>query len=816
MEAFKKKEISICLNRKGGGGGGGGTDKPDLVIDIMSLNTSPKKDEAVSIFVVIRNASQVKVENSFRLSLFVNGNESPPYTINGGLGAGMSMTYEMKWQANCGDTSIKVFVDSRQEVAESNESNNEMNKSVSVSGCTGSSGGNAAVEILGIAATLNTMVGETGTMVVDLVNNGEADAPSSTYYFDLSFIDLPAKPKGNPKDSFSVTWGLKKSFTIHQIHWNEGDGTVAQLGTIPAHGTAQVTINFTVPDVAAITFTDTIEVTLTGQTVKGGISKKNFDNPNFTYGTDVAIDCALTVIFTLMDELAGTIAKEAGVSVEVVKAAINSVQLEIDVSSLIKAVQTQRGASFPLTLYDTGILIATLAVQLSKEPITPIELAVGATISTLIGIIQGGISCGKIVADEKIGHILGQAREYFESLKKLFDEDGDGVLNSADHCPGTPAETVVDATGCPPTAPVRVEEAVAFLKPHQPAGVLNAALFIGDGEILDAVSLWMGDKDVPWTGGKHLNIATLKNLLAHWVCETQIHLPATEGCMKNVVAQSYSYATTKDMPEYGALEVTRSLSGATVRKGETFTVLVNVKADRDIGMVAMFDFLPKGWQVEEHEANIGLFLDLKASETKSYSYSVKVPDDANAGVFNIRGFFRSDTFGLQQEGGDTMIEIVEKESTSILDTVAGSDGVIDDAEMTAALQMWQAQKPLQNIGTIISDAQIIQLIAHWKTKTPFNHALSEFNKSLPVAHLDRLLASQARNGIASVSGFLIEVFGTEGRLLYTEEFEEPSFRQDIWFKVGPVPNGIYIYVLSMKGPDGKVIARRAGKLVILR
>lgn len=42
------------------------------------------------------------------------------------------------------------------------------------------------------------------------------------------------------------------------------------------------------------------------------------------------------------------------------------------------------------------------------------------------------------------------------------DEDGDGVPDSRDKCPGTPRGTVVDANGCPPAAPVveQVEEVV--------------------------------------------------------------------------------------------------------------------------------------------------------------------------------------------------------------------------------------------------------------------------------------------------------------------------------------------------------------------
>ncbi|UVE18852.1 OmpA family protein [Pseudomonas sp. LS44] len=40
------------------------------------------------------------------------------------------------------------------------------------------------------------------------------------------------------------------------------------------------------------------------------------------------------------------------------------------------------------------------------------------------------------------------------------DEDGDGVLDSRDKCPGTPPNTPVDANGCPPVVETVVEEVV--------------------------------------------------------------------------------------------------------------------------------------------------------------------------------------------------------------------------------------------------------------------------------------------------------------------------------------------------------------------
>lgn len=64
------------------------------------------------------------------------------------------------------------------------------------------------------------------------------------------------------------------------------------------------------------------------------------------------------------------------------------------------------------------------------------------------------------------------------------DEDGDGVPDSRDKCPGTPRGTVVDANGCPPAAPVmeQVEEVVVV---KEETIVVRDLLFAFDSAKLD-------------------------------------------------------------------------------------------------------------------------------------------------------------------------------------------------------------------------------------------------------------------------------------------------------------------------------------------
>ncbi|WP_447788605.1 OmpA family protein [Pseudomonas farris] len=69
------------------------------------------------------------------------------------------------------------------------------------------------------------------------------------------------------------------------------------------------------------------------------------------------------------------------------------------------------------------------------------------------------------------------------------DEDGDGVPDSRDKCPGTPKGVQVDADGCPPPAPAPVVEETAVVK--------EEVIVIRDVHFqFDSAKLTPADKDV--------------------------------------------------------------------------------------------------------------------------------------------------------------------------------------------------------------------------------------------------------------------------------------------------------------------------------
>ncbi|EJM48372.1 OmpA family protein [Pseudomonas sp. GM48] len=105
--------------------------------------------------------------------------------------------------------------------------------------------------------------------------------------------------------------------------------------------------------------------------------------------------------------------------------------------------------ALPLVLL-TSVLTGCAGLQKTDWP----------TCAAVGGVVGAGLGATESSAWAGYGALLvgGTAAAYCW-VHGDGDEDGDGVPDSRDKCPGTPKGVHVDANGCPPPAPV-VEEAV--------------------------------------------------------------------------------------------------------------------------------------------------------------------------------------------------------------------------------------------------------------------------------------------------------------------------------------------------------------------
>ncbi|MBI1743483.1 hypothetical protein HYR54_10525 [Candidatus Acetothermia bacterium] len=361
----------------------------------------------------------------------------------------------------------------------------------------------------------------------------------------------------------------------------------------------------------------------------------------------------------------------------------------------------------------------------------------------------------------------------------------------------------------PPRTGTSAIAAVASLIPNDPAGKDFPDLFVGDLEIVEAVALYTFEKEVPQTGGQHLDKNSIKYVLAHWICDMDIKRPVASGCTSNVTAPASE--SSQQFFQTPALEVIRSVSVTKIIPGNTFTVTVTISVHKDSKVAGVLDFVPDGWQLDEQSSNIEFFTDLKAGESRSFVYSVTVPMDAKPGNYSITGRMRNEADGAKNIIGATTIEVAGGSSVMIFDAVAGIDGFIDDTEMLMAIQLWQQGKPLPQWGNKLSDEEITELLSFWQSGM---HANTKFSRGTNDAGLQSLVNLHVGN--AQVADIGVTVYDLDRRLLFKEESAPSALEWKVAAKARQLSNGVYIVVLTAREPSGQIIKREVKRLVVLR
>jgi hypothetical protein len=138
--------------------------------------------------------------------------------------------------------------------------------------------------------------------------------------------------------------------------------------------------------------------------------------------------------------------------------------------------------------------------------------------------------------------------------------------------------------------------------------------------------------------------------------------------------------------------------------------------------------------------------------------------------------------------------------------------VIGDQEIQQAMRLWINREPVPNTGgQVISDEKMMELFALWTKGTPVKAASASTGVALEVKQIgftgSRFFAQGS--GIKSIG---VQVWDLAGELIFSKE-ESGSV---LAFNDRTLANGVYLYVVRVRGFDGREYVSAVRKLVIVR
>jgi hypothetical protein len=165
-----------------------------------------------------------------------------------------------------------------------------------------------------------------------------------------------------------------------------------------------------------------------------------------------------------------------------------------------------------------------------------------------------------------------------------------------------------------------------------------------------------------------------------------------------------------------------------------------------------------------------------------------------------------------------------------LDT--NGNGILDDDEILRALQYWSSGEEVPGTdGHTIDDAKMLELLHIWTSRRPISSASAQSEpiqarrtESLTVREIklspnpvkSTHLATFRAEG-SGIAGLKVEVFNLEGMKVSEEEASGNTLRfYAVDNKGRPLANGVYLYVVRVRGFDGREYVSEVRKLVILR
>jgi hypothetical protein len=155
---------------------------------------------------------------------------------------------------------------------------------------------------------------------------------------------------------------------------------------------------------------------------------------------------------------------------------------------------------------------------------------------------------------------------------------------------------------------------------------------------------------------------------------------------------------------------------------------------------------------------------------------------------------------------------------------SNGNGVLDDVEVRAAIQIWILGQTVPGTDETIDDTTMRSLIQMWIMGTPVNQQASAAAMTARLLNVQSIALSAPGPTLRTVnirwrnvSSVRVQVFDLNGRLQIEAENSGPQLQFNLLNRAGrPLANGVYLYAVITHGMDGTIQRHNIRKMIVMR
>jgi len=217
-------------------------------------------------------------------------------------------------------------------------------------------------------------------------------------------------------------------------------------------------------------------------------------------------------------------------------------------------------------------------------------------------------------------------------------------------------------------------------------------------------------------------------------------------------------------------------------------------------------------------------INLKPGDTFTNRYEVRILGDTSPGTYKITSIIKALPAGAQSNiltlDSDVVVGGAELPFAC---NYAGPDKIISGSELITALQRYAAGE--------VTGGELIQVIQYYASGTPCDQPLPTASAAnQPLAPTEFAVESFAISpnplGMTGakllvkgtgIAGIKVEVFNLAGAKVFEQEASGDTLEFRAMDNKGNLlANGVYLYIVTVRGLDGEAIRSEVRKLVIIR